>query len=154
MTDPNTVYKQGYWELEAKLGRPPTTTELLPLHTAYSRAWGPAEETLVAPTKWELCPECSFERNPRTGRHRELSPTTRDCERLYPLTKPGASVEASEAESPPDAPRVNPRPADGLIVGRRGPGGGSVAACVQCGQAFERPATRGRPPARCVSCRG
>lgn len=139
MADPNIVYKESYRELAASLGRPPTTTELLPLHNEYARAWGPAEETLVAPKTTTVDLMAKLQAS--------LAPIS---ERLSATDKSPGPAEAVSAPAPP---ANKPGAAEGLVVGRRGPGGGVVAACVGCHVPFERPARRGRPPIRCEGCR-
>jgi hypothetical protein len=84
------------------------------------------------PVIWQLCPECGFERDPFSGTHRSVSPTTTDCARLYPL------VGAATTEP---------------MIGSRGPRGGMYARCEECARVWERPKKRGRPSYRCDDCR-
>lgn len=167
MTDPNATYKAAFRELEASLGRNPTTTEMLPAHEEYKRSWAPAEESTAAgrpvPAGFSRQPA------PQAGAIGEIVRASntalalmksgvpeRDARRLAP-DQPLSATDKSEgcrtAVSEPGGASVNPEAAGGLIVGRRGPAGGILAACVTCGQAFERPARKGRPPVRCEGCR-
>lgn len=207
MSDPNATYKAGFRELTELLGRTPTSADSgwLALHEEYKSAWLPAEETVLAPKVSspkaiiEFCAECGFKRDIATGIHDVSSPTTRDCERMYPKVSaagpgdtgfsrkpapqagaigadtrtregvpdlmaalerslgmeppsgPGINANGAGAASEPEPPSSNCGPAEGP---QRGPGGGLLATCEECGRLWERPARRGRPAVRCEECRG
>ncbi len=73
-----------------------------------------------------------------------------------PLTNPPRPVNASGGASALVASDTPSRPAHGLsgvAEGSRGPSGGIIAKCGECGGVWERPKTRGRPARVCGECR-
>ena len=154
MDDPNAIYKTGFAELVVKLGRTPTMkdAELLGLHEEYKKSWEPATETVLAPVSAAGPSAAGFSREPapqaRTGG--EDARTREGQEATGAPNKPAEPEEAVTAPLPSPAPS---RVSEQATVGTRGPGGGIVAACRKCGQAFERPTRKGRPPVECGICR-
>ena len=117
---------------------------------------------------------------PESTRAREMSTSTREGaqERAREGQEVGARVPRaprgelggpqegtaidSRGVKPPEresSPKPLPPPSwpaeslSGLILGERGPGGGVVASCLACGEAWERPKQRGRPALNCPRCR-
>lgn len=146
MFDPNATYKLAFEELREKLGRVPTANECLGIHDAYKRAWAPAEETVVAPTReahhhsWQ----------PTAGAYENGAPAAETCAcGEMRLGGPRINAEPVTAESSPEPGNAPPT----LSEGARGPGGGIVGKCAKCKGLFERPKSKGRPPAKCEGCR-
>lgn len=172
MTDPNVTYKLAFAELSRELGRTPTSNELLGLHDAYKRAWGPAEESTAAgrpePTGFSRKPAPQARTEGEIDAREKVPDLMAALEASLapfklaregreqagePLSAPRIIPEGPGAASEPDASRVNPGAAEGLREGDRGPGDGLVAKCVKCGRLWERPARKGRPAIWCEECR-
>lgn len=112
--------------------------------------------------EWQHCPECGFKRDAITGRHFQLSPTTRDCEHLYPLRGPGGDVEGQVGPSEGDGGNGAvgicqtgigaTTPVTLPVRGSRGPSGGIYAVCAGCRRVWERPRKKGRPGKICGDC--
>lgn len=138
MTDPNVTYKLAFAKLVETLGRTPTATECLGIHEEYKGSYSRARDARIANERQDA--RVGGGESARLGgvfAQREATPEPE------PLSGPGAINERGEAVSEPEPPSVNCRPSGSLLV-----------TCRRCGQDFTRPATRGRPPVRCESCRG
>lgn len=159
MTDPNVTYKLAFAELQAKLGRVPTASECLGLHDAYKKAFASAAGPGESGFSREPAPQAGAIGAEVRARGGQLSPE----ERAYnawasqgqpePLSGPTINAEAPERRSAPEPPANKPEPPERPVTGTRGPSGGIVAVCRGCGQDFERPARKGRPPVKCEECR-
>lgn len=77
----------------------------------------------------------------------------------YPLSTPRLTADGSEAATQLDGPSVDPGNSERAMAAdlasspARGPSGGVMATCTDCGRAWERPVSRGRPARRCGECR-
>lgn len=149
MIDPNARYKAGFAALTEKLGRVPDSRdkEWAELHEEYKRAWAPAVEpqrrrpglegsSAPAATGDALGGEGEVTSRPGIIPTPDRDQTTPDPSSAAPRINSGAMV-ASEGETVP----------------ARGPNGGVLAQCAECGQRWERPKQRGRPALRCLQCR-
>lgn len=134
--DPNHIYKTGFAELVLKLGRTPTMkdAELLGLHETYKKSWGPAEETVLPPTRVKgLSP-------------RPTEPMRQAWADRGATGAPDKPAEPEEAVTAPEPVREYPRASEPVLVVASAP-------CRACGREFERVARRGRPPVKCGECR-
>jgi hypothetical protein len=157
MDDPNVTFKRDWAELVKKLGRQPRVTdpEWIKLHEDYKNAFSskPAEETLLRPSIDSAAgpDKEGFSRKPapQAGTYTRESAPTADL----PLSGPDKSQTREGAGITLSASVASPRPADGLILGSRGPSGGLVYRCVACKGLWERKVGRGRPASKCEECR-
>lgn len=168
MDDPNVVFKRAFAELREELGRIPTANELLGLHDAYKRAWGPAEETVLAPAAAGRPAPGGFSRQPAPqagaidARASQVAAEVARADRIReglglhweePLSAPRIIPTREEAVSAPKRPENKPGAAERLIEGDRGPSGGLMCKCQACGRLWERERRRGRPAFMCEECR-
>lgn len=160
MDDPNIVYKRAFAELREELGRIPTANELLGLHDQYKRAWAPAEETVLPPTREEV-PARKTVPDLMAALEASLADAKASIDRARasqsqagePLSGPGIIPTREEAVSAPEPPENKPGAAEGPCEGDRGPGGGLMCKCQACGRLWERERKAGRPAYTCEECR-
>lgn len=177
MDDPNATYKTAFAELQAKLGRVPTSSdsEWLAIGNEYSRSYEEEKRGRDEPTsnsRRDVRPSpregviADGARNGHADSGNKALPESinarlgavagareSDESPSLPLSGSRAAANISRAGSEPPAGSSSPGISEPAITGTRGPAGGIMAACVVCGRAWERPARRGRPSAMCEECR-
>lgn len=154
MDDPNVTYKAAFRALAEKLGRVPGPgdSEWLVITNNYSRSWAPAVEEPSPRRRPE--PE-GFSREP-APQARSICDVTRAREGQpaeEPLSGSRIITDRVEAESSPEPVASPSRDSHGPILGSRGPAGGVMAQCRQCGEMWERKRAVGRPAVVCEECR-
>jgi hypothetical protein len=157
MDDPNVVYKARFRELTELLGRAPVSSDAgwLAMHEEYKNGWMPAEETVLAPRVDDAIAsaagpvEMGFSREP-APQARVYESEERARGEGEPLSGPDKGSKAVPTVSVPSWCSGALRIAEGPT---RGAGGGVLAVCERCGREWERERRRGRPAARCLSCR-